>query len=377
MAGSADQSRARVFSVSLGGRSGGGATYAPSGYARQYLDDMAKLQFDEAQSKMRREEERAAAEEARLARQERLDAFRLEQEQRIQKHQEFMESIELEKQMLAMKNAEREQAQELQAYKTLDMIADLPVHSPNFQSALKQLRSNQYAAQVLTGKYRAAVDNAIKEKTKEFTDYIKPIMDDAKNVGFTGGIESLPVNKDGEFDREKIYGSNGIFEQSFNQMSSRMAERGLFPQTDESGKVVFKARKPEVTKEELIQAAMEIDPKGETMGVAGFSTSTGKILPVIKGGGDMEKVVPLSQAYPQKFSDEAMAGVKSLGAAGGTAFIPSAPVEQQAATTQQPTAESAPKPTMTMQDFLRSRQEAQQPPAEATTQPESVDDQAQ
>lgn len=91
--------------------------------------------------------------------------------------------------------------------------------------------------------------------------------------------------------------------------------------------ITFQAPEETTSQQELLQKAKEIDPTGENLGVAGM---TAKGQPIIRGGSDSEKVIPLKQAFPSQFSDEARAGVEFPGQAGGTAaFMDTAtPTEQ-------------------------------------------------
>jgi hypothetical protein len=364
------------FKLPSGGRSE--TTYAPTGYAAAYLESQSlDKSLREEREDQRKEaadqlaEEKDARAEARLQLAEQRAQFQQQLDIEKFKHQQFMDQIQAQNAMLKMKDDQRKAAMDLQVAQTLDRVKDLPVHSPMYQKELQKLNADTAAGQVLVGDYRRAVADAIKERTREYIDYFKPIIQDAKNVGYTGGVENLPVNDVGELDREKVYGTGGVFEKSYNDLTKRMEAQGMYPQTDEAGKVVFKAKEPVVTEEQMFEAARRLDPTGENLGVAGV---TAKGVPIIRAGGAEMKVVPMKEVKPQMYSKEKQAGVETSGMVGGTAFIPSS-------TEPAPVAQSKPSPAkkaISMEAFLRSRQEAQQPaPTETPTAAEPVDESAQ
>lgn len=209
MAGAADQSKARVFSVSLGGRSGGGATYAPSGYARQYLGDMAKLQFDEAQSKIQRDAERATAEEARLARQERLDAMAQQRLDLEAKRQQDYQDRELARQNRLQEKQDRYDQRMDDLDKITGFIDSIPASHRDAPKILDDLRSSKefnFHELMAHRDTRQALGEAIKSKVQEHKDIISGIQTEGKKYGLDSiDIQSLPVDENGRIDFATTY----------------------------------------------------------------------------------------------------------------------------------------------------------------------------
>ncbi len=369
---------------------------------------------------------RLSAEEARGMTQrrqaERLDLTKRSQES-LQMQRDFanrmrMQTADLERRrlLLDMEKRNQELAKDVAFQSAMNQVNSLDPQAVDFDVQLKQLKMKSpdvmkalsdpvhgaefYKTHIAPAEEQnknivGALGNRLKAAgvTIDPVEFVKTTgsyrQDGSPDWERIEGLLNMPHKELGGLSVQQEYARRVAAEQEqkrqeFYKTAEEASTKGVSISGKPGGEMQFTAavEKKKPTEMELVEAARKIDPTGAKYQVSEISIGTGlpKITAIVEGG---EKGVPLSQAYPDVFSQEAQAGVtkpnitatatenvgpmggsaftpqqqqrSSAGAFGGTAFIPSEtpqPVMQEAAPSET-------KKPMTMQDFLKMRQQAQ------------------
>jgi hypothetical protein len=309
-----------VFRLPSRGSGGFGGGYQQSSmpYANLYGASMAELDIEEKRAAI----DLAEATAQRQREKDERDAIRLDLAQQIEARKQRMAEQELDFKMRAQDRADRIEARRLaredQKQDLLDRadefsfkLESLNPMNKDSAKAIDQLRKSADFNFLMSNRdTRQAVTESLKNKIGQISEITQGIQHEGRSkYGVDVDISKFPTDKEGNYDFDKGYNEYlPMIGEQFKQMKeqSRLAEeRALF------------------------EKAREFDPTGANLGVAGL-TSKGE--PIIKMGGMDERVIPLKEAVPKTFSDEAIAGVQMPGQAGGTAAFMS------------PTTSTAPSP---------------------------------
>lgn len=312
----------------------------PSGAGRNpYADAFLSSFSRQADAKADRSEVKDILDVARFLQSEEKDARaekRLELSQEIEKRRQRMAEMELDFKIRAQDRADRAEARRLareeQKQELLDRadefafkLESLNPMNKDSAKAIDQLRKSADFNLLMSNRdTRQAVTESLKNKIGQISEITQGIQHEGRSkYGIDVDISKFPTDEDGNYD----------FDKGYNEYLPMLGEQ--FKQMKEQARIAEERA--------LFEKAREFDPTGSQLGVAGL---TAKGEPVIKMGGMDEKVIPLKEAVPKVFSDEAMAGVQMPGQAGGTAAFmtptPSATPSPLPSATPQVTTEEQP-----------------------------------
>jgi hypothetical protein len=312
----------------------------PSGAGRNpYADAFLSSFSRQADARADRSEVKDILDVARFLQSEEKDARaekRLELSQEIEKRRQRMAEMELDFKIRAQDRADRAEARRLareeQKQELLDKadefsfkLESLNPMNKDSAKAIDQLRKSADFNFLMSNRdTRQAVTESLKNKIGQISEITQGIQHEGRSkYGVDVDISKFPTDEDGNYD----------FDKGYNEYLPMLGEQ--FKQMKEQARIAEERA--------LFEKAREFDPTGAQLGVAGL---TAKGEPVIKIGGMDEKVIPLKEAVPKVFSDEARAGVQMPGQAGGTAAfmtpVPSATPSPLPSATPQVTTEEQP-----------------------------------
>lgn len=274
-------------------------------YANLYGASMAELDIEEKRAAI----DLAEATAQRQREKDERDAMRLDLAQQIEARRQRMAEQELDFKIKSQERADRAEqrrlAREEQKQELLDRADELSFQiesinpmNKNSNQVLEQIRKIPDFNLLMSNRdTRQAVTESLKNKIGQISEITQGIQHEGRSkYGVDVDISKFPTDKEGNYD----------FDKGYNEYLPMLGEQ--FKQMKEQARVAEERA--------LFEKARQFDPTGAQLGVAGL---TAKGEPVIKMGGMDEKVIPLKEAAPKVFSDEAMAGVQMPGQAGGTA----------------------------------------------------------
>lgn len=234
---------------------------------------------------------------------------RLELSQQIEARRQKMAEQELDFKIRSQERADRAEARRLareeQKQELLDRadefafkLESLNPMNRESKAAIDQLRKSADFNFLMSNRdTRQAVSESLKNKIGQIQEIEQGIQHEARSkYGVDADLSKFPTDEQGNYD----------FDKGYNQYLPMLGEQ--FKQMKEKARIA--------EEQALFEKAREYDPEGGKLGIAGI-TSKGE--PIIKMGGEEEKVIPLKSAVPKTFSDEAIDGVQMPGQAGGTA----------------------------------------------------------
>jgi hypothetical protein len=308
---------------------------ARNAYADAFLDSATGNQ----EARAERSKIKDVLDVARFLQSEEKDARaerRLELSQEIEARRQRMAEQELDFKMRSQERADRAEqrrlAREEQKQELLDKadefafkLESLNPMSKDSPQAIEQLRKSADFNFLMSNRdTRQAVTESLKNKIGQISEITQGIQHEGRSkYGVDVDISKFPTDEQGNYD----------FDKGYNQYLPMLG--GQFKQMKEQARLAEERA--------LFEKAREFDPTGENLGISGLEK---KGEPIIKMGGMDERVIPLKQAVPSVFSNEAIAGVQMQGQAGGTAAFmsptPSATPSPLPSATPQVTTEEQP-----------------------------------
>jgi hypothetical protein len=311
----------------------------PSGGGRnQYADAFLSSFSKQADAKADRSEVKDILDVARFLQSEEKDARaekRLELSQDIEKRRQRMAEQELDFKIKSQDRADRAEsrrlAREEQKQELLDRadefsfkLESLNPMNKDSANAIDQLRKSADFNFLMSNRdTRQAVAESLKNKIGQISEITQGIQHEGRSkYGIDVDISKFPTDDQGNYD----------FDRGYNEYLPMLGWQ--FKQMKEQARIA--------EEQALFEKARAYDPTGENLGIAGVT----KEGPIIRMGGQDQKVRALNEAVPQLFSDEAKAGVQVPGQAGGTAVFmtptPSATPSPLPSATPQVTTEEQP-----------------------------------